>query len=69
MVVAWRIYHLTKLGREVRDHPRRIFFQEAEWKALYILANKTKDLPPKEPTMREAVGRPPGRLSWPKKRR
>src|SRR5512141_3135399 len=21
MVVAWRIYHLTKLGREVPDHP------------------------------------------------
>ncbi len=55
MVVAWRIYHLTKLGREVPDHPCTIFFQEAEWKALYILVNKTTDLPAKEPTMREAV--------------
>ena len=55
MVVAWRIYHLTKLGREVPDHPCTIFFQEAEWKALYILVNKTTNLPAKELTMREAV--------------
>ena len=55
MVVAWRIYHLSKLGREVPDHPCTIFFQGAEWKALYILVNKTTDLPAKEPTMREAV--------------
>ena len=55
MVVAWRIYHLTKLGREAPHHPCTIFFQEAEWKALYILVNKTTDLPAKEPTMSEAV--------------
>lgn len=55
MVVAWRIFHLTKLGREVPDHPCTIFFQEAEWKALYILVNKTADLPAQEPTMHEAV--------------
>ncbi len=55
MVVAWRIYHLTKLGREVPDHPCTIFFKEAEWKALYILVNKTTRLPAKEPTMHEAV--------------
>ena len=55
MIVAWRIYHLTKLAREIPDHPCTTFFQEAEWKALYILLNKTTDLPAKEPTMREAV--------------
>jgi len=55
MVVAWRIYHLTMLGREVPDLPCTIFFEEAEWKALYILVNQTTDLPAKEPTLREAV--------------
>jgi hypothetical protein len=55
MVVAWRIYHLTMLGREVPNHPCIIFFEEAEWKTLYILANKTAHLPAKEPTLREAV--------------
>jgi hypothetical protein len=55
MVVAWRIYHLTMLGREVPNHPCTIFFEGAEWKTLYILANKTAALPAKEPTLREAV--------------
>jgi hypothetical protein len=55
MVVAWRIYHLMKLGREVPDLPCTIFFEEDEWKVLYILANETTDLPDKEPTLREAI--------------
>ncbi len=55
MVVAWRIYHLTILGREVPELPCSVFFEEAEWKALYILVNHTTDLPAKEPTLREAI--------------
>lgn len=55
MVVAWRIYHLTKLGREVPDAPCSIFFEEAEWKALYIFINKTMPSPDQEPTLREAI--------------
>ena len=34
MVVAWRIYHLTKLGRETPEVPCTFFFEDAEWKAL-----------------------------------
>lgn len=30
MVIAWRIYHLTKLGREVPDVMYTVFFEEAE---------------------------------------
>jgi hypothetical protein len=55
MVVAWRIHHLTKLGREVPDSPCTVFFEEAEWKALYIFINKSPNLPDKEPTLREAI--------------
>jgi hypothetical protein len=55
MVVAWRIYHLTILGREVPQLPCSVFFEEAEWKALYILVNHTTELPEKEPTLREAI--------------
>lgn len=55
MVVAWRIYHLTILGREVPALPCTIFFEEAEWKALYILVNQSPDLPDEEPTLREAI--------------
>jgi hypothetical protein len=55
VVIAWRIYHLTKLGREVPDLPCTVFFEEAEWKAL--VAYKTKSpIPPSEPPkLREAV--------------
>jgi hypothetical protein len=55
MVVAWRIYHLTKLGREVPTSPCTIFFEEAEWKALYIFVNKTANVPATEPTLHEAM--------------
>ncbi|MBA4419340.1 MAG: hypothetical protein C0392_15770 [Syntrophus sp. (in: bacteria)] len=55
MVVAWRIHHLTKLGREVPDSPCMLFFEEAEWKALHIFVNKTPLLPDREPTLRDAI--------------
>lgn len=55
MVVARRIYHLPILGREVPELPCSVFFEKAEWKALYILVNHTTDLPAKEPTLREAI--------------
>ncbi len=55
MVVAWRIYHLTKLGRETPDVPCTVFFEEAEWKALYAFIYKTPKLPPRPPSLREAM--------------
>jgi len=55
MVVAWRIYHLTMLGRELPDVPCTVFFEEAQWKALWIFVKKTDRLPPKPPTLREAI--------------
>ncbi len=36
MVVAWRIYHLTMLGRETPDVPCTVFFNGIEWKALCL---------------------------------
>lgn len=53
MVLAWRIYHLTKLSREIPDAACTVFFEEAEWKALYIFINNSPNLPDKEPTLRE----------------
>lgn len=46
MIVAFRIYHLTKLGRETPDVSCTVFFEEAEWQALLIENNKTIDKPP-----------------------
>jgi Druantia protein DruA/Transposase Tn5 dimerisation domain/Transposase DNA-binding len=48
MVVAWRVYHLAKLGRETPEVPCTVFFREEEWKALCIHHQRTPE-PPKEP--------------------
>jgi hypothetical protein len=48
MVVAWRICHLVKLGREVPHLPAGVYFEEAEWKALVAYHTK-KPLPPAKP--------------------
>ena len=34
MIVAWRVYFLTKQGRETPDWPCTELLEEAEWKAL-----------------------------------
>jgi hypothetical protein len=55
MVVAWRIYHLTMLGRETPDVPCTVFFKDIEWKALCCYANKTADPPAQPPSLQEAI--------------
>ena len=55
MVVAWRIYHLTMLGREVPDVACSVFFKEIEWKALCCYVNKTPIAPEKPPTLYNAM--------------
>lgn len=55
MVVAWRIYHLTMLGREVPDQPCTVFFKDIEWKALCCYVNKTPLPPQQPPSLSEAI--------------
>jgi len=55
MVVAWRIFHLAKLGRETPDVPCTVFFEEAEWKALVAYVTQNPSPPNKPPTLREAM--------------
>ena len=55
MVVAWRIYHLTMLGREVPEMPCTVFFKDVEWKALCCYVNKTPVAPEKPPTLAKAI--------------
>ena len=55
MVVAWRIYHLTKLGRETPDAPCSVFFEEAEWKALTAYTTKNPIAPAEPPSLRDVV--------------
>jgi len=60
MVVAWRIYHMTKLGREVPDIPADIFFDRDECKVLVAYQNKIKktkkqDRSTQPPNLRDAI--------------
>jgi hypothetical protein len=55
LVVAWRIQHLTKLGRETPDVPCSVYFEEAQWKALVAFATKNPAPSNKPPTLREAI--------------
>ena len=55
MVVAWRVYHLTKLGREVPDVPCTVFFEEAEWIALTAFITKNPVPPTQPPSLRDAI--------------
>ena len=55
MVVAWRIHHLTKLGREIPDVPCTVFFEDCEWKALVAYKTQNPTPPPSPPTLQEAI--------------
>jgi hypothetical protein len=55
LVVAWRILHLNKLGRETPDLPCTIYFAEDEWKALIAFTTQDPVPPPQPPTLRQAI--------------
>jgi Domain of unknown function (DUF4338)/Transposase Tn5 dimerisation domain/Transposase DNA-binding len=55
LVVAWRIFHLAKLGREVPDVPCTVFFEEAEWKALVAYVTRNPIPPEEPPSLRDAM--------------
>lgn len=55
LVVAWRIYHLTKLGRETPHVPCTVYFEDHEWKALVAYVTQNPQPPSQPPSLREAV--------------
>ena len=55
LVVAWRILHLTYLGRETPDVPCTVFFEDAEWKALTAYVTQDPMPPEQPPTLQEAT--------------
>lgn len=57
LVTAWRVFYLTKLGREAPDLPADVFFEEAEWQALYCYHDKTSAPPTETPTLGDAMRR------------
>src|ERR1039458_18878 len=53
-VVAWRIHHLTFLGRVTPDLPCTAVFEDDQWKAITVF--KTRRPPPETPpSLREMI--------------
>src|SRR2546430_16152305 len=55
LVVAWRIFHLAKLGRETPQLPCTIYFEEAEWKALLAYITQNPNPPDQPPRLYPAM--------------
>ena len=55
MIVAWRIFHLAKLGRQTPDVPCTVYFEAAQWKALVTYVTRNGIPPPQPPSLREAM--------------
>jgi hypothetical protein len=53
-VVAWRIYWMTKQGRETPDIPCDVFLSEDEWQVLWIKVNKGP-LPAEPPSIGQVL--------------
>ena len=55
LVIAWRIFYLTMLGRETPEVGCDLFLEEAEWKTLMHYKYRSKQIPDKPPTLGEAI--------------
>lgn len=60
LIVAWRVFWLTKRAREAPDTPCSVFFEPDQWKTLLLQTSTTPDPDPgpdQEPTLRQATRR------------
>lgn len=55
LVVAWRIFALSWIGRKTPNCPATVIFTPAEWKALYCFIHKSSRPPEEVPTLGEAM--------------
>lgn len=53
MVIAWRILHVTMIGRNYPDIKCTVVFEESEWHAAYVIGKKRP--PPKKPHKLQAI--------------
>lgn len=55
LVVAWRIFHLARLGRQTPELPCTVYFDDLQWQALHGFIHRTPYPPPEPPTLRQAL--------------
>jgi hypothetical protein len=54
-IIAWRLFWLTHINRQMPEASCTIILAEHEWKALYTAIHRRADLPATPPTVRQAV--------------
>jgi hypothetical protein len=52
-IVAWRIFQLARIGRQIPDVPCTLLFSELEWRTL--VGHFTQRIPEKPPLLQEAI--------------
>ena len=55
LIVAWRVLHLRKAGRETPEASAESFLGEAEWTVLWRYFNRDATSHPRPPTFRQAA--------------
>lgn len=54
-IIAWRIFYMNKIARSQPEAPCTIVLSREEWQPLYRVIHKTKKIPKKPPTVRQAI--------------
>lgn len=54
-IVAWRVLYVMMLGRQCPQLPCTVAFEEAEWKSVWTITQRTA-LPDRPPTLQAMVG-------------
>ena len=54
-IIAWRLFWLTHINRQLPDASCTTILADHEWKALYTAIHRRAILPPTPPTVRQAV--------------
>lgn len=54
-IISARILGMTYMARHCPENLCTLFFEEAEWKVLYCIANRTSNAPQTAPSIKEAV--------------
>jgi hypothetical protein len=54
-IIAWRLFWLTHINRQMPEASCTTILAEHEWKALYTAIHRRADLPTTPPTVRQAV--------------
>lgn len=54
-IIAWRLFWLTHINRQLPDASCTTILADHEWKALYTTIHRRAILPPTPPTVRQAI--------------